>query len=138
MEEGRVVQRGAERGKQDSPDAKNPVVGRVRVSEAGALGGGEVVTDVTVRLWWSRGQMVSGQECGSGRECEARGGQYVEKVWAPVVLGVVVHGPCVQNHDGVFGDEVAIVREVFGRDVPRSEPKGVVAALYLCGSCQLR
>lgn len=54
------------------------------------------------------------------------------------MLGVVVHGPFVQNDDGVFGDEVAVVREVFGRDVPRSEPKGVVAALDLCGSCQLR
>jgi len=65
-------------------------------------------------------------------------GAYIERLRAPVVLQVVVHGPCVQSHDGVFGDEVAVVRELFGRDVRRSEPKGVVAALDLCGSRQLR
>jgi hypothetical protein len=84
--------------------------------------------------------VVSGQRSGVriAGQCEARGGAYVERLLAPVMLGVVVHGPFVQNDDGVFGDEVAVVREVFGRDVPRSEPKGVVAALDLCGSCQLR
>ncbi len=84
--------------------------------------------------------MAGGQRSGVriAGQCEVRGGAYVERLWAAVVLRVVVHGSCVQNHDGVFGDEVAVVREVFGGDVPRSEPKGVVAALDLCGSCQLR
>ena len=52
------------------------------------------------------------------------------------MLGVVVHGPSIQYHDGVFGDEVAVVREVFARDMRSAQPKGIVAAFDLCGGCQ--
>lgn len=72
------------------------------------------------------------------REPKERGLTYVESVWVLVVLGVVMHGPCIQDYDGVFRDEIAVVREVFGRDVRRTEPEGVMAALDLCGSSQLR
>jgi len=51
------------------------------------------------------------------REPKERGSTYVESVWVLVVLAVVMHGPCIQNHGGVFRDKVAVVREVFGCDV---------------------
>lgn len=54
------------------------------------------------------------------------------------MLGVVVHSPCVENHDSVFGDEVVLVREIFARDVRSTEPKGVVTALDLWSCYQHR
>ena len=80
--------------------------------------------------------MVEQTQCQGQGQCRVDAKKqeaYIKSVWVVVVLGVVMHSPRVEDHDGVFGDEVALVGEVFACDVRGAEPKGIVAALDLCG-----
>jgi hypothetical protein len=53
-------------------------------------------------------------------------GTYIEFLWFRIPGIIVMHGPGVEDNDCILGDELALVDEVFARNVRRSEPEGVV------------
>jgi hypothetical protein len=44
---------------------------------------------------------------------------------------IVMHRPCVQNHNRILWDEPPLIREVLARNMRGSEPKRIMAAFDL-------
>ncbi len=63
-------------------------------------------------------------------------GTYIEKRWVGVAVGVMVHGPSVQDDDGVLRDELPVIGEILTRNVGSPQPEWVVAAFDLLNFCQ--
>lgn len=56
---------------------------------------------------------------------------YIENGRINMAAGIMVHGPGVQHDDGVFGDELPLVGEVFARDVGSPQPEWIATAFDL-------
>lgn len=89
------------------PRTEYPVVPLVRIRQFCAFGRGQTVRNVALGI---------------------------EVFWVGVPGWIVVHCPSIQNDNGVLGDEVALVCEVFARDVRGAEPDRVVTTFNLYSS----
>jgi len=104
--------------------SEHPVVTLLWVGKCGTLGGGKRVVEITFGLI-ANVSIVTLFQWGCG------GVSYVEFFGFWVTFWVVMHGICVQDNDGVLGNEFALVCEVLASSVGSSQPEGVANTFNL-------